>query len=95
MDGKVGTMYSSGSSESGGSDPFNGLSDFMEKIQHCCSLIPTGSLACPILSYPSTINLVIGNWTITCENEGELIIRNVDGSQVIKFLLSNLFIHFK
>ena len=83
MDGKVGTMYSSGSSETGSSDPFNGRSDFIEKMQHSCSQIPNGLPSHPFLSYPSSVKLVIGNWSIHSENEGELIIHNVDGSQVM------------
>ena len=82
MDGKVATMYSSGNVESG-ADPFEGNTDFVEKMQHCCSQIPKGSSVKSILSYPSPLRLMIGNWSLICQREGELAIHNSDGSQVL------------
>lgn len=36
----------------------------------------------PILSIPGPTKLVVGNWTLQCKKEGELVIHNSDGQQV-------------
>ena len=82
MDGKVATVYSSGNVESG-LDPFEGTTDFVEKMKHCCLQVPKGSSIKNILSYPSPLRLMIGNWSLICQREGELAIHNSDGSQVL------------
>lgn len=82
MDNKVATMYSSGSVE-GGPDSFDGKSDFIDKFQRCCSQVTSGTIARPILSNPLPLRLIMGNWSLTCKKEEELVIYNAESSQVL------------
>ncbi|XP_012942946.1 E3 ubiquitin-protein ligase HECTD1 isoform X2 [Aplysia californica] len=85
LDGKLATMYSSGSPE-GGSDstgivvPEN-RGEFLDKLQRARSQIKTGSPSLPVLSKASPARLVVGNWTLSCKKDGELQIQNTDGQQ--------------
>ncbi|XP_076442551.1 E3 ubiquitin-protein ligase HECTD1-like isoform X4 [Babylonia areolata] len=82
LDGKLSTMYSSGSPE-GGSDSSGNQNrgEFVEKLQRARSQIKAGTPSQPILTNPSSIQLVVGNWTLTSKRVGELQIHNSDGQQ--------------
>lgn len=75
------TMYSSGSAESG-PDPFESRGEFVEKVQICCSQVQEGSQPSPILSTPSSLRLMAGNWSLVSQKEGEVTIHNSDGTKV-------------
>ncbi|XP_071499022.1 E3 ubiquitin-protein ligase HECTD1-like [Diadema antillarum] len=80
LDGKLATMYSSGSPE-GGSDSSESRSEFLEKLQRARSQVLPAIQTQPILSTPGPTKLAVGNWTIQCKREGELVIHNSDGQQ--------------
>ena len=48
----------------------------------CGQVSPVGCVVRPILSSPSPRKLVMGNWSLSCQNEGEVAIRNSDGTRV-------------
>ncbi|XP_058018181.1 E3 ubiquitin-protein ligase HECTD1 isoform X9 [Ahaetulla prasina] len=95
LDGKLATMYSSGSPE-GGSDS-SGIaslnskgckqvegesrSEFLEKLQRARSQVKPSTTSQPILSAPGPSKLTVGNWSLTCLKEGEIAIHNSDGQQ--------------
>ncbi|XP_039207840.1 E3 ubiquitin-protein ligase HECTD1 isoform X10 [Crotalus tigris] len=95
LDGKLATMYSSGSPE-GGSDS-SGIaslnskgckqvegesrSEFLEKLQRARSQVKPSTTSQPILSAPGPAKLTVGNWSLTCLKEGEIAIHNSDGQQ--------------
>ncbi|XP_062824303.1 E3 ubiquitin-protein ligase HECTD1 isoform X9 [Anolis carolinensis] len=95
LDGKLATMYSSGSPE-GGSDS-SGIaslnskgckqvegesrSEFLEKLQRARSQVKPSTTSQPILSAPGPTKLTVGNWSLTCLKEGEIAIHNSDGQQ--------------
>lgn len=82
MNGKVATMYSSGSVD-GSSDSLSGKSDFVDKMQQCCTQVTKDTTIRPILSTPlPNVTLIMGNWIISCEKEGELVIKNTESPQV-------------
>ncbi|KAL8608279.1 hypothetical protein ACOMHN_042146 [Nucella lapillus] len=83
LDGKLSTMYSSGAPEGGGSDSSGNQNrgEFVEKLQRARSQIKAGTPSQPILTNPSSIQLVVGNWTLTSKRVGELQIHNSDGQQ--------------
>ena len=81
MDDKVATMYSSGSVE-GGTSSLSGKSNFVDKMQQACSQVPSDAVLYPILSSPSSVKLRMGNWSLACENDGEIVIRNEESPQV-------------
>jgi E3 ubiquitin-protein ligase HECTD1 len=93
LDGKLATMYSSGSPE-GGSDSSESRSEFIEKLQRAKTGIRPGVQSQPILSSPgigSNINqMKIGNWGLYCKKDGELSIQNVDGQQQTTILKDDL-----
>uniref|UniRef100_A0A3Q3FE88 E3 ubiquitin-protein ligase n=1 Tax=Kryptolebias marmoratus TaxID=37003 RepID=A0A3Q3FE88_KRYMA len=76
LDGKLATMYSSGSPE-GGSDS----SEFLEKLQRARSQVKPVTASQPILSIVGPTKLTVGNWSLTCLKEGEIAIHNSDGQQ--------------
>ncbi|KAK7103616.1 E3 ubiquitin-protein ligase HECTD1-like isoform X2 [Littorina saxatilis] len=80
LDGKLATMYSSGSPE-GGSDSSENRGEFLEKLQRARSQIKSGMPSQPILSNPTSSRQVVGNWTLSCKRAGELQIHNSDGQQ--------------
>uniref|UniRef100_A0A2C9KAE0 E3 ubiquitin-protein ligase n=1 Tax=Biomphalaria glabrata TaxID=6526 RepID=A0A2C9KAE0_BIOGL len=80
LDGKLATMYSSGSPE-GGSDSSENRGEFLDKLQRARSQIKIGTPSQPILSKAGPARLVVGNWTLTCKKDGELQIQNTDGQQ--------------
>lgn len=44
----------------------------------------------PLLSSPSALRLVVGNWSLSCRREGELAIHNSDGQQQATLLREDL-----
>lgn len=90
LDGKLATMYSSGSPE-GGSDTSESRSEFIEKLQRAKAGIRAGIQSQPILSVPDPkFQLKIGNWSLSCKKEGELCIQNSDGQQQTTILKDDL-----
>lgn len=80
LDGKLATMYSSGSPE-GGSDSSESRSEFLEKLQRARSQVKPVTSSQPILSALGPTKLTVGNWSLTCLKEGEIAIHNSDGQQ--------------
>lgn len=80
LDGKLATMYSSGSPE-GGSDSSESRSEFLEKLQRARSQVKPVTASQPILSSVAPTKLTVGNWSLTCLKEGEIAIHNSDGQQ--------------
>ncbi|XP_041710733.1 E3 ubiquitin-protein ligase HECTD1 isoform X5 [Coregonus clupeaformis] len=80
LDGKLATMYSSGSPE-GGSDSSESRSEFLEKLQRARSQVKPVTASQPILSAMGPTKLTVGNWSLTCLKEGEIAIHNSDGQQ--------------
>ncbi|XP_021099480.1 E3 ubiquitin-protein ligase HECTD1 isoform X5 [Heterocephalus glaber] len=80
LDGKLATMYSSGSPE-GGSDSSESRSEFLEKLQRARGQVKPSTSSQPILSAPGPSKLTVGNWSLTCLKEGEIAIHNSDGQQ--------------
>ncbi len=80
LDGKLATMYSSGSPE-GGSGSAESRSEFLEKLQRARSQVPSGTSSQPLLSSQSSRLIVVGNWSLTCKQPGHMTIYNADGQQ--------------
>ncbi|TSW08334.1 E3 ubiquitin-protein ligase HECTD1 [Bagarius yarrelli] len=80
LDGKLATMYSSGSPE-GGSDSSESRSEFLEKLQRARSQVKPVTASQPILSTVGPTKLTVGNWSLTCLKESEIAIHNSDGQQ--------------
>ena len=80
LDGKLATMYSSGSPE-GGSTSSESKSEFLDKLQRARGQVPTSCVSQPILSSPSPSTLAVGNWTLKCQQENQLVVINTDGQQ--------------
>ncbi|OWK08863.1 hypothetical protein Celaphus_00015402, partial [Cervus elaphus hippelaphus] len=74
LDGKLATMYSSGS-------PEESRSEFLEKLQRARGQVKPSTSSQPILSTPGPTKLTVGNWSLTCLKEGEIAIHNSDGQQ--------------
>ncbi|XP_035704354.1 E3 ubiquitin-protein ligase HECTD1 [Folsomia candida] len=90
LDGKLATMYSSGSPE-GGSDSSESRSEFIEKLQRAKAGIRPGMQSQSILSSPGPNNqMKIGNWALSCKKDGELSISNTDGQQQTTILKDDL-----
>ena len=90
LDGKLATMYSSGSPE-GGSDSSENRGEFLDKLQRVRTQIKPGTASQPILSTVSTTaRLTVGNWLLSCKKEGEIIIQNSDGQQQATILKEDL-----
>ncbi len=57
--------------------------EFLEKMQRVCGhVMLVGGVVLPILSSPSPVKLVVGNWSLICQSEGEITINNSDGTRV-------------
>ncbi|XP_071795349.1 E3 ubiquitin-protein ligase HECTD1-like isoform X3 [Asterias amurensis] len=80
LDGKLATMYSSGSPE-GGCDSSESRGEFLEKLQRARSQVQAGSCSHPILSCVGPTKLVVGNWSLQSKKDGEVIVNNSDGQQ--------------
>ncbi|XP_054264078.1 E3 ubiquitin-protein ligase HECTD1-like [Macrosteles quadrilineatus] len=101
LDGKLATMYSSGSPEGGtdstgktrnsetlASDENRG--EFLDKLQRARAQVKPNSPSQPILSKPGQLRIVVGNWALSSHKEGELIIHNSDGQQQATILREDL-----
>lgn len=89
LDGKLATMYSSGSPE-GGSDSSENRGEFLEKLQRVRSQIKVGVASQQVLPTPGPTRIMVGNWSLACKKEGELIIHNSDGQQQATILKEDL-----
>lgn len=90
LDGKLATMYSSGSPE-GGSDSSENRSEFLEKLQRARSSVKPNSSVCGVLSKADeTQSISVGNWSLCCKKDGELTIVNSDGHQQATILKEDL-----
>ncbi|KAL5281151.1 HECTD1 family protein [Megaselia abdita] len=81
LDGKLATMYSSGSPENG-NDSSENRGEFLEKLQKAKSAVRAGSTSQPILSTVGLLRLVVGNWVLQSQKENQLHIHNTEGHQV-------------
>ncbi|XP_055588609.1 E3 ubiquitin-protein ligase Ufd4 isoform X2 [Uranotaenia lowii] len=81
LDGKLATMYSSGSPENG-SDSSENRGEFLEKLQRARGAVRLGTPSQPILSAPSLARIVVGNWVLQSQKEHQLHINNSEGHQV-------------
>uniref|UniRef100_A0A182PD90 E3 ubiquitin-protein ligase n=1 Tax=Anopheles epiroticus TaxID=199890 RepID=A0A182PD90_9DIPT len=94
LDGKLATMYSSGSPENGSdstakekaSDPNvpneENRGEFLEKLQRARAAVRQGTVSQPILSAPSLARIAVGNWVLQSQKEHQLHINNSEGHQV-------------
>ena len=89
LDGKLATMYSSGSPE-GGTDSSENRGEFLEKLQRARNQVKQGAISQSIMSLPSQTKMVVGNWTLSCRKEGELTVQNADGAQQSTVLREDL-----
>ena len=81
LDGKLATMYSSGSPE-GTTDSTENRGEFLEKLLRAKSQVKAGTTSQSLFPGSSTQGkLMVGNWALSCRKEGELIINNSDGAQ--------------
>jgi len=80
LDGKLATMYSSGSPE-GGSGSAESRSEFLEKLQRARAQVPAGTGSQPLLSSQSSNRIIVGNWSLACNQQGQMTIHNADGQQ--------------
>ena len=91
LDGKLATMYSSGSPEGGSEvNSSESRSEFIEKLQRAKMGIKAGVQSQPILSVAGPTQIKVGNWAFTCKREGELSIHNTDGQQQTTILKDDL-----
>ncbi|XP_034174379.1 ubiquitin fusion-degradation 4-like isoform X7 [Osmia lignaria lignaria] len=101
LDGKLATMYSSGSPEGGTDTSGKGRNtesltteenrgEFLEKLQRARSQVKPNSVSQPVLSRPGTTRLVVGNWALSSRKESELCIHNSDGQQQATILREDL-----
>eukprot|EP00095_Tigriopus_kingsejongensis_P011031 maker-scaffold109_size355148-snap-gene-1.26 protein:Tk11031 transcript:maker-scaffold109_size355148-snap-gene-1.26-mRNA-1 annotation:"e3 ubiquitin-protein ligase hectd1" len=89
LDGKLATMYSSGSPE-GGSDSSDNRGEFLDKLQRARAAVRS-NVSVPIFSHASGEEvIVVGNWNLTSVEDGELTIINSDGSQQATILKEDL-----
>ncbi|XP_045495051.1 E3 ubiquitin-protein ligase HECTD1 isoform X4 [Colias croceus] len=88
LDGKLATMYSSGSPEHQ-TDNTENRGEFIDKLQRARASVKN-SVPQPILSKPSSTKLILGNWVLSCKKEKELHIHNTDGQQQTTILREDL-----
>ncbi|XP_055683179.1 E3 ubiquitin-protein ligase Ufd4 isoform X4 [Lutzomyia longipalpis] len=81
LDGKLATMYSSGSPENG-SDSSENRGEFLEKLQRARAAVRQGSISQPILSTSTSARLMVGNWVLQNQKDNQLHIHNSEGHQV-------------
>jgi E3 ubiquitin-protein ligase HECTD1 len=93
LDGKLATMYSSGSPE-GGSDSSENRGEFLDKLQRVRTQIKPGTMSQavfpPGVKIPDALRLTVGNWSLSSAKDGELIIQNSDGQQQATILREDL-----
>ncbi|XP_072939169.1 E3 ubiquitin-protein ligase Ufd4 isoform X2 [Epargyreus clarus] len=88
LDGKLATMYSSGSPEHQ-TDNTENRGEFIDKLQRARASVKN-SVPQPILSKPGSTKLILGNWSLSCKKEKELHIHNTDGQQQTTILREDL-----
>ncbi|CAG9766512.1 unnamed protein product [Ceutorhynchus assimilis] len=100
LDGKLATMYSSGSPE-GGADTTGkaraadsltteeNRGEFLEKLLRARAAVRI-TTSIPILSKPGSNRLVVGNWSLISKREAEVHIHNCDGHQQTTILRDDL-----
>ena len=100
LDGKLATMYSSGSPE-GGSDSSENRGEFLEKLQRARAAVTSNSATYPLFTKSCDDVVVVGNWNLSCKKDGELTIINSDGQQQVgssitltKYRENYIFIQF-
>ncbi|XP_020807328.1 E3 ubiquitin-protein ligase HECTD1 [Drosophila serrata] len=81
IDGKLATMYSSGSPENG-NDSSENRGEFLEKLMRARSCVIPGVVSQPILPTASALRLVVGNWVLQSHKTNQLQIHNTEGHQV-------------
>ncbi|XP_074030517.1 ubiquitin fusion-degradation 4-like isoform X4 [Leptinotarsa decemlineata] len=89
LDGKLATMYSSGSPE-GGADTSENRGEFLEKLQRARAAVRSTNNSTPLLSKPGPTKLVVGNWSLTSKKDAEIHIHNSDGQQQTTILREDL-----
>ena len=62
--------------------PVENRVEFLEKIQRVCGRIGASAPVQPVLSHPGQCRLVVGNWSLSCQKEGEVAVHNSDGTRV-------------
>lgn len=93
LDGKLATMYSSGSPENGNDSSGRGRGmdsvtseenrgEFLEKLLRARSAVRPGTASQPILPTVSVLRLVVGNWVLQSQKPNQLQIHNTEGHQV-------------
>ncbi|XP_055917431.1 E3 ubiquitin-protein ligase Ufd4 isoform X1 [Eupeodes corollae] len=93
LDGKLATMYSSGSPENGNDSSGKGRGmdtvtseenrgEFLEKLLRARSAVRPGTPSQPILPTVSVLRLVVGNWVLQSQKQNQLHIHNSEGHQV-------------
>ncbi|KAL1139402.1 hypothetical protein AAG570_006386 [Ranatra chinensis] len=101
LDGKLATMYSSGSPEGGtdstgksrNSDSLTteeNRGEFLEKLQRARSQVKPNTTSTPVLSRPGPTRIVVGNWALSSRKESELFVHNSDGQQQATILREDL-----
>ncbi|KAG5887757.1 E3 ubiquitin-protein ligase Ufd4 [Gonioctena quinquepunctata] len=101
LDGKLATMYSSGSPEGGADTSGKGRAadtltteenrgEFLEKLQRARAAVRCSNNSTSLLSYPGPTRLVVGNWSLTSKKEAEIQIHNSDGQQQTTILREDL-----
>ncbi|CAO1338887.1 unnamed protein product [Diamesa serratosioi] len=81
LDGKLATMYSSGSPENGNESAEN-RGEFLEKLQRARAAVRQGTQSQPLLTSTGSIRIVVGNWVLQSQKEQQLHINNSEGHQV-------------
>ena len=90
LDGKLATMYSSGSPE-GGSDSSENRGEFLEKLQRARGAVRPATNTYPLFTKTNAdLTIIVGNWNLSCKEEGELKIVNSDGQQQATVLKEEL-----
>merc|ERR1719232_874822 len=90
LDGKLATMYSSGSPE-GGSDSSENRGEFLEKLQRARGAVRPATNTYPLFTKTNPdLTIIVGNWNLSCKEEGELKIVNSDGQQQATVLKEEL-----
>ncbi|XP_057377283.1 E3 ubiquitin-protein ligase Ufd4-like [Daphnia carinata] len=93
LDGKLATMYSSGSPE-GGSDSSENRGEFLDKLQRVRTQIKPGTISQAIFpaggKCSDGLRLTVGNWSLSSSKDGELVIQNSDGQQQATILREDL-----
>lgn len=85
-------MYSSGSPESGSTEASGSedRNELFEKLHRARSQVRSSTSSASILSFSSNLTHTIGNWALSCEKDGELIIANVEGTAQCTVLKEDL-----